>query len=169
MIKYKQGDLLQAFENGEIDTYIVQENCTVGMGAGISKAIVEKYPEVKKYNLEQLRIAKEAPEDVLGLLIPYMLNNKRYIYGIYSQYYPGSPQKGFDTHKQRLNWLFKGLDTFNRSNFNINLGLPLISSGLAKNRELDYISDLDYFKKYIAPIIEDSITNANINVTVYYL
>lgn len=167
MIQYKQGDLLKAFENGEVDTFIIQENCTVGMGAGISKLTSVKYPEVLKYNFEQLRIAKEAPEDVLGLLVPYMLKNKRYIYGIYSQYYPGSPQKGFDTHKQRLNWLFKGLDTFDRNNFGANLGLPLIASGLAKNHELKHDSDLDYFKKYIAPTVEEALPN--VNVTVYYL
>lgn len=167
MLKYKQHNIIQAFETKEIDTFIIQENCTVGMRAGISKLVLNRYPEVEKYNLEQLNIAKKSPEDVLGMLIPYKLNNQRYIHGVYSQYFPGSPWVGFDTHDHRLNWLFKGLDTFRRINSNIKLGLPLIASGMAKNKKLSYTSDLDYFKKYIAPIVEEALED--IDVTIYYL
>lgn len=169
MIKYKQGDLLQAFENREIDTFIIQENCTVGMGAGISKSVINKYPEIRKYNLEQLKIAKIAPKDVLGLLVPYMLNDKRFIYGVYSQYFPGSPRTEFDTFEQRINWLEKGFDTFNRTNYNnIKLGLPLISSGLAACKvKKAGLTDLDYFKKYIAPIVKKYLND--VDVTIYYL
>ncbi len=45
--------------------------------------------------------------------------------------------------------------------------LPLIASGLAKMRTKDCISDLDYFKKYIAPTVEECLID--MNVTVYYL
>ena len=79
---YKQGSIINALKNGEIEICAIQENCTVGMGAGISKFLVDEYPEIRKYNLEQLKLAKTAPEEVLGKAIPYLLNNNAVIYGI---------------------------------------------------------------------------------------
>ncbi len=165
---YKQGSIINALKNGEIEICAIQENCTVGMGAGISKFLVDEYPEIRKYNLEQLKLAKTAPEEVLGKAIPYLLNNNAVIYGIYSQYYPGGPSiDGFDKFEQRLHWLNKGLSYINDSNKGKSIILPLIASGLAKMRTKDCISDLDYFKKYIAPTVEECLID--MNVTVYYL
>ena len=48
------------------------------------------------------------------------------------------------------------------------LGIPLISSGLAADKQLKgTMTDLEYFKKYIGPIVEEELKD--LDVTVYYL
>lgn len=60
-IKYRKGDVLEAFRNGEVDVVIHQTNCQGVMGSGIARQIKEQYPEAyKEY--------KELQEDGCGKL-----------------------------------------------------------------------------------------------------
>lgn len=77
MIKYKQGDLIEAFEKGEINIIAHQTNCTVGMGAGIAKKITDKYPELNKLDKEHRfhYLSKlQRPDLLIGKY--YILGNK---------------------------------------------------------------------------------------------
>lgn len=162
MIKYKQGDLLQAFENGEIDIIGHTCNATVGMGAGIARAIALKYPEIQVFDS---KLRKQG--NILGTSQPFFTNNKL-IYNIYAQYYPGKPCLEFDTFENRITWLEKGLTFINSFNKDKFVGIPLLSSGLGCERKRKVgLNDSEYFKKYIAPIVEKCLDD--VNVTVYYL
>lgn len=98
---------------------------------------------------------------------------------MYSQYYPGSPKENtthFDTFMQRCAWLkqclsdLKSYSDYLISVYNkeVKIGLPLIASGLAADKKLKGdMTDLEYFKKYIAPIVEEELKD--LDVTVYYL
>ncbi len=174
-MNYKQGDLLIAFKDDEVNVIMHQCNCTVGMGAGIAKEIAREFPIVNLINDELLD-----QSDIEGKCYPIAITNKKYIVNLYSQYYPGAPSEreilfgenkgNLDTFRQRLNWLRKSLKMYveEYSNKDDIIGLPLIASGLAadKNKK-NGLSDLEYFKKYIAPTIEEELQN--FNVTVYYL
>lgn len=175
-MNYKQGDLLAAFEVKEVSHIAIQENCEgLSYFAGISKAIHSKYPELTEKHIKACSV------------IPFgkiMENNG--IFSLYSQYYRGAPsnRKGkqeyfdmlsgqllekeitddFETRCQALAVCLSSVSEYKIEH----LGLPLITSALftCKVRKQG-LSDLDYFKKYIAPIVERELKN--ITVTVYYL
>lgn len=173
MITYIKGDLIKAFESGEINIIAHQCNCQGNMGAGIAKLLANKYPELKQTDKERCDLFKDEPERLVGRYSLYEPNEKQVIYNIYSQYFIGSPKTGFDTFEQRLNWLIRAL-WYIKGNTRylkgdsiepLNIGIPLIASGLAKDKNKPHTSDLDYFQKYIASHIE----NIFDNLKVYYL
>lgn len=45
MIKYKTGDLIEAFQSGEVHVIAHQANCMNTMGSGVAKAIREAFPQ----------------------------------------------------------------------------------------------------------------------------
>ena len=162
MVRYKQGDLLQAFEKGEIDIIAHTCNATVGMGGGIARGIALKYPEIQVFDSI---LRKQG--NILGTSQPFFVGNK-IIYNVYAQYYPGKTRLEFDTFEDRIKWLKQCLIWINKWNKDKMIGVPLLSSGLGcDTKRKKGLSDLDYFKKYIAPIVEKCLDN--VDVTVYYL
>lgn len=179
MLKYKQGDLLEAFENSEVNVIAHQCNCTVGMGAGIAKKIAEKYPIVDMLD-------KGYRKNEIGTALYIELGNDQHIFNLYAQYYPGQPtnkkfinNKPFifntfdeyiiDNFTQRLEWLKMSLKSFSSYlQSQDKIGLCLLSSGLAADKKLkSSMTDLEYFKTYIASIVEEELKD--FDVTVYYL
>ena len=169
MIEYIQGDIIKAFQESKTGLLLNQNNLTVGMGAGIAKTIANLYPDI---TVKDLKIRTEAiikPEACLGDILIHSLNDTHAIINIYSQYNPGCPKKGFDTFEQRIHWLkvaFSELRYLYNHDEAI-LFFPLIASGMAKDITKQYTSDLDYFKKYIVPVIEECL--ADFTIKVYYL
>jgi hypothetical protein len=162
MIKYKQGDLLQAFENKEVDIIAHTCNATVGMGGGIARAIALKYPEIQVFDST---LRKQG--NILGTSQPFFVDSK-IVYNVYAQYYPGKTRLEFDTFEDRIKWLKQGLIWINQWNKNKTVGVPLLSSGLGCDlKRKKKLNDLEYFKKYIAPIVEETLVD--MDVTVYYL
>ena len=166
MIKYKQGDLLQAFENGEVNLIAHQENCVSTNYLGIAKLIHEKYP----ITLEGKRIFGEYSVHYVNP------KNNNVVMNMYSQYYPGSPstktfnKNGYETvdsFQTRITALKNCLEIIQYGFNDYKVGLCLVASGLAKVKEKPHASDLDYFKKYIAPIVEKCLDD--VDVTIYYL
>lgn len=165
MIKYKQGDLLKAFENGEVNLIAHQENCvSKGNYAGIAKIIHNKYPETV---------------DISRFFGDIIIHHVQHgiIVNLYSQYYPGSPNSTvfvkdkyelIDNYYNRIIALEECLWKIRMYFSDKKIGLPLLASGLAacKGRKTS-LSDLDYFKKYITPTVEKCLDD--MNVTVYYL
>lgn len=167
MINFKNGDLLEDFKNGVVNVIAHQCNCVVGMGAGIAKQIADTYQlsEILDKGFRKNGIGK-------CLLIPII--NKKYIFNLYAQYYPGPPYNIksidgiYDTFENRIKWLRSSLiDMIGYLDNTDKIGLPLIASGMAKDKSKGDADDLIYFRKHIYPVINELLSN--FNVTIYYL
>lgn len=197
-MKYIKGDLLKAFDKGEIN--IIAHQCNSanvaygGFGAGIAKAIRDRYK-----GIDELDKKTRANTNPIGQAISFDIDNKR-IYNLYSQYFIGSPSNKLftcdlslqidstefketydipDNFMNRLNWLKTSLTLmsndlpFNHTNEltgedSIKIGIPLLASGLASQKDLKKnLTDLEYFKMYIAPVVQDTL--GGYSITVYYL
>jgi hypothetical protein len=169
MLKYKQGDLIEAFEDGDCKTLLHQENCESKYYAGFAKKIHDKY-KTEHY------IRCFGNIDIHLIIGDY----KRTIISLYSQYYRGQPSdklfKDYSGYEMQDNFYNRTIALKNsllqfkhRSKlYDSKIGIPLIASGLAADKRLKgTMTDLEYFKKYIAPIVEEELKD--LDVTVYYL
>lgn len=166
-------DILLALKEGEIDYLLQQCNCVGLNGAGIAKQIVKTYPQVDKDN--------KAMKGQFGQYSAVQVNSEPYraIVNLYSQYYIGSPSnKVFtydyeiaDNFKNRTIALRKALKQFRNDILSNKLplgkiGLPLIASGLAADKELigKFKDNLEYFKTLIYPIVEEELYGLEVSV-----
>jgi len=175
MITYVKGSLIEAFEKEEIDVILHQTNCVSRENvSGIAKSIFSKYPEALKSHLE---------EGIFGGFSEVSIEG-RMIINCNSQYYPGACSENLfkfqamlgdyygtyempDNFNNRLSALKSVLNSlFWELPYNTKIGIPLIASGLGADlTKKGLMSDLEYFKYYIAPEIEDLFKN----LIVYYL
>lgn len=81
VMRYRQGDLIQALKNGEVGVIAHQANCMNTMGSGVAKAIRENFPEAYAADLETER----GDVDKLGT---YSFAENKYglIFNLYGQY-----------------------------------------------------------------------------------
>lgn len=226
MLNYKQGDLIEAFENGEINVLLHQENCEgLSYFAGFAKVLHNKYPGLTKIHIEnyQKYLSSDGKlyqcNQIFSFPLFYKIPNKeQWIINLYSQLFRGSPSKKYmlghcyidyepqsrdtvklfigdhdayrfpdkkesdDDFASYYGLEYKLFDTFENRCYALRqclkeltglakdkkIGLPLIASGLAacKKRKKE-LTDLEYFKRYIAPIVEEELKD--LDVTVYYL
>lgn len=137
IIKFTEGDLLNKFDNGDFDFIIHGCNCQNVMGAGIAKAIADRYPEAKKADdLFHKAFNKHGlpPEKMLGIFSVAYLPTTRTagIVNLYTQEFPG--RIPLDEKELFLDNLFIGLQSvFSGLNEleNVKIGLPLIGCGIA--------------------------------------
>jgi len=188
-LNYINKDILQAFEEDEINVILHQCNCTVGMGAGLAKKIADKYPQVNDFDKIMISNCKDTSLGIIkfGYADLIKLSETKHIWNIYSQWYKGSPSNNTfisvfemqDSFINRIIALKIALKNV-RANYHfkrdgdltcetIKIGIPLIASGLAKQKEYKYLSDLDYFKKFIEPIIIECFDNKIEELNIYYL
>lgn len=172
-MKYNQKDAIEAFENNEINVCLSQSNCEgLNYFAGFAKKLHQKYPELTKMHQEHCK-----NEDVFGTIRVYQFAPTKGIINLYSQKYRGSPNNSDDNIDLRIEALHICLKEVNNqlkglkeeySEKLLSVGLPLIASGLAADKQRKgTMTDLEYFKKYIAPIVEEELKD--LDVTVYYL
>lgn len=198
MIQYKQQDLLLALDENKVNIILHQENCEgLNRFAGIAKLIHKKFPKLTDLHINHCK----NHNNLLGSYI--ILNeNDKLICNLYSQYYRGEPSNRYrpsivngvscelpddmeyriqalkDSLKLAFENIVENITLYNLSELNI--GIPLIASGLASNKQLKQsMSDLEYFKQYIYHIIEYaynhyikqycSENNIPCSLTVYYL
>jgi len=171
---YKQGDIIEAFEQDEIDILIHQENCeNLNYFAGFAKKLHQKYPELTVLHQKHCKPKKEY---IKGTILPYIVseNPLKIIYNLYSQIYRGQPsidKQYVDSFEVRRSLLRECLETVNNHYTlfeSAKIGIPLIASGLAADKKLKgSMTDLEYFKKYIEPIFMEELSSYSI--TVYYL
>lgn len=177
----KQGDLLKAFDNGEIDVIMHCENCEgLNYFKGIAKVIHDKYPELTKLHVEHCKNLYAFGSSLI------LDTDKGKVINLYGQLFRGAPSnrekviepinKGeiytqtifVDNFESRLQALESSLKSVKKEIKDRKVGIPLLLSGLASNKKLKgYMTDLEYFKKYIAPIVKETLKDYN--VTVYYL
>ena len=171
---YKQGNIINALKNGEINVVFHQCNCTVGLGAGIALALANEFPELR--NIDK-KYRDNNDTFVLGAYSSYtdqlMNPSKNWftIVNLYAQYniWMSDP---LDNYKARLIWLKRAMSTYIRNTLGTgkNYGCVLMGSGLAADPKLKVnLTDLEYFKLYVAPTIEEVMDNFDVSITVYYL
>ena len=178
MLKYINKDLLLAFESNEIDICMQISNCEgLSYFAGIAKAIHNKFERLTEAHIE---VCKK--DDVFGTPLFFSINGRKTIINLYSQFYRGKPSERklyfgkvnkLDNFQTRCEALKSSLELvkekYEKFLKGVKFGLPLLSSGLAADPLLKAgKNDLNYFKKYIAHIVED-VFDDSWDVTVYYL
>ena len=174
MIEYIKGDVIEAFDNCQESCCLLhQENCQSIGKAGFAKTLYYKYPEANPN-----RVMSSWFGNYKSTIINKIRYKSKIIINLYSQYYPGhSSSKTFniiegyeiiDNYYNRIVALKTCLIKFSiEKMIGYTIYMPLIASGLAKDYTKEFISDLDYFKKYTALIVEEELKD--FNVKVYYL
>jgi len=173
MIEYIKGDVIKAFKEHQGSCCLMhQENCQSLNKAGFAKSLYDEFPEANPN-----KVMSQYFGEYLLKSIKEKSEYKKFIINLYTQYYPGSPSNkiakinGYeltDNFNNRINALKNCLKRLNWVlNEDNTIFIPLIASGLAKDKTKNYISDLDYFQKYIAPVIEECLEDFTIKV--YYL
>lgn len=177
-IKFLKGDLLKALDKGKFDciahqcnTLLTSEYCS-----GIAAAIFGRYKEASISNTDKITQGFSRyillGDVSIGVIPTNMPERDKIVFNLYSQSNPGAPSNNIDSMECRLSYLRECLSRV-RSTMNIKyyttLGIPLIASGLAKQQGYHVMPDLEYFKKFILPIIEDVFRESNIQITVMHL
>ena len=180
-MKYKQGNLISALETGEIDVLIQQSNCEgLSYFAGIAKSIHSKFKGLTETHVKHCK-----KPHVFGTSLIYN-TDKGDVINLYSQLFRGPPlgrtklvkplepaevyteTTYTDSFDNRLEALKTSLNSVSDYLKDKQVGIPLLASGLGADRELKgTMDDLEYFKKYIAPIVERELEG--LDITVFYL
>jgi hypothetical protein len=173
-IIFKKGNLIKMFNEEKFNCIAHQCNTELNseLCGGIAGTIFKTYNTASFFNNSIINTYKLIRYSLLGQCRTCKVDKNKIIFNLYSQYSVSNPTKGIDSMQCRLSYLKQGLeevkDFMILNNYN-NLGLPLIASGLAKQKEFYDVSDLSYFKEYIMPTIKEVFKTTNINITIVYL
>ena len=130
MIKYIKGDLLDAFDKGDVNIIAHGVNCQGVMGSGISKSVKTRYPLVFKhyYDLVQAnKVSSPRSADLLGCSQEIDMCNNKTIVNLFSQDYYSNR----DVRNTSYDAIDQGLYLIKRyMQPNEKLGLPKIGAGL---------------------------------------
>jgi len=166
-MEYINKNILEAFREGEFNVLLHQTNCSTGNRViGIAKDIFDEYPWALEAHLNYC---------VFGH-ISFRTKEDKSIVNLNSQYYGGR----CNNTEFYLNSAFSHIDNFNnriaalelcllqvRNLFgDSTIGIPLLASGIGADIfRKGSLTDLEYFKEYIAPVVEGVLPN----IKVYYL
>lgn len=91
-IEIIDGDLIEAFDKGEVNVIGHVVNCQGVMGSGIAKSLRDRYPEVYQCYVE---FSHEFPykEDLLGCAEPVYFSSSRIVWNLFAQLRYGSPTR----------------------------------------------------------------------------
>lgn len=152
-MKLIEGNLVEMADNGEFDIIIHGCNCFCTMGAGIAKAIRDRWPEA--YTAD--KATKKGDKGKLGsmslALVENRVNRKLLIVNLYTQYRFGRDKCHFeyDPFRYGLRLLRRNIWDHQR------VGMPMIGAGLAGG---------DW--KRIRQIIEEEFDGVNYTVVLYH-
>jgi len=156
------GNIFEGFENSG-DYILHQTNCTILSKdcSGIAKSIFTLFPDAAIEN--DIVIHYNDPYIMLG-----DYSGCDMILNLYGQFYPGGPKRALDSFDCRISYLKEGFSKINKYYKENTIRIPLISSGLAADKDKKgKLTDKEYFDKYIKPIVIEFLPD--INVKVYYL
>lgn len=154
MLNYINKDIITAFKEGEIKCLAHVCNRTVGMGAGIAAKLARRY-SLQAEDL-RVRLTDDFAEANLIVVPDGIIAN------IYAMIHPGKPREE-DSFEDRIKLLLEGLISFRGKEWLYPVGIPLVLSGLARQTGYSHMTDLEYFKSFVAPWIE------HLDLNVYYL
>lgn len=122
-----KGNLLDMFDNGDFDMIAHGCNCFSSMPAGIAKQIADRYPEVKKEDLEDPRL----PIVRLGDFTFSRVEEDKIVFNLYTQYKLGRnlDYEALTLCFRKLNMAMSMLDKEEQEK--VSLGLPKIGCGIA--------------------------------------
>lgn len=165
---YIQGDLINLFKEGYFNCIAHQTNCQKLIRSGVAGALAKEFPSIR-YTDEQHYDSFKSNEDMYGTLA---VTETPFgdIINLYSQFQGGRClPTGIDSFHMRCVMLEAALDKVNKDFKGQSIGLPLIASGLAASKSFkqEYETDLEYFKKFIAPIVSECLFE--MDVTIVYL
>lgn len=154
--EYKNESIIDAFNNGDIDVLAHQVNCFV-VGAGVARVIRQTFPK-------SIRTDDRCEYGDI-FVTPYPNGD---IIEMATQYFPGACRPNeLDNIDFRKLKLIKALVALDKHYENKRLGFPLVQSGLASDVDLKgNLTDLEYFKKYIAECF--NVVQKN-KVIIYYI
>lgn len=160
MLNYINKDIITAFKEGEIKCLAHVCNRTAGMGAGIAAKLAYKYSASTTIYLTDSKIRKmQLFDDANLIVVPDGV-----IANIYAMINPGAPYEIGDSFAERLERLVKGLNFLEERKYLFPIGIPLVLSGLGRDKSIGKeLTDLEYFKSFVAPYIE------HFDLNVYYL
>jgi len=195
MLIYINKDIFEAFDRGEINILCHQVNCEgLSYFAGIAKIIHRKYPELTKKHIDFCN--QSYMKDVFGQILVHRISTNKSIVNLYAQIMRGKPKKFPLVAKLEKNPNYNGnltdkyfIEKFYEDSLShrmkalenclkqihskyvdedVVIGMPLIASGLASDKNLKGdMTDLKYFKEYVAPIVEKELKD--LKVLVFYL
>lgn len=123
MLKYKKGNLVTAWLDGEVDVLIHQANCFNTFGSGIAKEIRERIPGAYEADCQTLKGAKSK----LGDFTVYSHESGRLVYNLYGQYDYGKRHKIYTSYTA----LFRGLLAIQEDLVRpLRIGIPKLGCGL---------------------------------------
>jgi len=177
MIKWIDDDIIKLFKTNNYDYLIHQTNGLNTHNGGVARIISHNYP--------QLKDKRTLTVDNFGSFYLTETDNG-IIVNLVSQWYLGNPTEVFitnslvrDNFETRLKALttsltefFDSIVYFPSNSFELDpdysVICPLIASGLAADKQLKgNKTDLEYFKQYILPTIEEVLNNyPNIELTI---
>jgi O-acetyl-ADP-ribose deacetylase (regulator of RNase III) len=123
VIIYRDGNLLDSTD----DCWAHQVNCKGVMGAGVAKAISDKFPEVKERYMEIHRSSGWK----LGMCCGVFVGNPKVIFNMAAQEDYGRSQNTLRTNYEALRKCFGTAFTFMDKFYLRTLSIPRIGCGLA--------------------------------------
>lgn len=125
MIDYRKGNLIEAFEKGEVGVIAHQANCFNTMGAGIAKALKDAYPEVY---IADCKTTKGDKKKLGGYSVASTLDGL--VFNLYGQYHYGRGELHTDYAALRES-LLNMAHMLRHSGFCGKIGIPKLGCGLA--------------------------------------
>jgi len=122
MIIYKQGDVIKALENGEINLLPHGCNCRKVMGSGIAKSLATKYPKILEYD----RNFPPILEARLGRIVKVPIDKEKFIINCYTQLNYGA---GLQVDYNAIEKCMKALNNLLNLSDKYVLGMPQIGAG----------------------------------------
>ncbi|QDP56454.1 MAG: hypothetical protein Tp152SUR00d2C52646391_50 [Prokaryotic dsDNA virus sp.] len=161
MVDLIQGDIVKAFQKGEVTNLVHCCNVRGVMGGGVAKQIAQAYPQcLERY--QAVCDKMDNPEKLLGTYMHYNVGNDQVIYNLFGQENPST--NGRQVH---YGYLFKGLHDINarlraesyRTGAPIELACPMLGAGSARG-------DWNIILEIIETLFAD---NSQVNLTIYSL
>lgn len=130
-IKYKKGNLVDAFINNEINVLIHQANCFNTMGSGVAKEIKARLPEMFQADCETIKGHVEKLGSYSCAIFEGDDGELKYGFNLYSQYRYGVEKQhtNYDKMKKGLTSIKNYLD-LSIGKTKKKVGIPKLGCGL---------------------------------------
>ena len=129
MIIYRKGDLLEAFEKGEVNVIGHGVNCKGVMGSGIAKQIKDKYPLVLRLYEAKFFMIDSDWDELLGNTQYIPVSTEKGIYNLFIQLNYGRDKNTRYCSYDAIDSCFYMLEASLKEHHII--GIPKIGAGLA--------------------------------------